>query len=315
MPDPLPRNSKADENAEQIRQALERQNRPQFGGYQGIGRPPGAMPPRPAGAQAPRPNPFNAVPPGMGGVERLNRPIANPPAAPAPAAPRPVPQPAARPAPQQAQARPFSWRNIHWGWYVFLGVMILLSSDRNEQPVNVAPAQNDIALITLTQQPLASLVANAPESVTATMLRLEAVALPTSTPAACEITDLKSTVSSDPDLTAGGGIVFHIEVYSQHCLGIPLRIGVWLDSVNGERFFAPDAEPLYRLDNGQVTIQAKITPIEQAGMTVAQLSLPTTQLGLPSGSYRIEGYVNVRDWESGWALDSRSYPPTTITIP
>jgi hypothetical protein len=142
-------------------------------------------------------------------------------------------------------------------------------------------------------------------------------AIPTRTPvpAPCDVTELETTVTFNPAIVEGGGIVYRVDTYSHYCVGIPLRVGIWLERVNGQIFLAPNADPLYRLATGKITIQARIAPMGLESIDFTELILPLRQLSLPSGTYELAGSVDARDWDTGRMLYNTNYPPLTITIP
>lgn len=313
MADPLPRNSKAEQNADQIERELARrdQPRPPFGGggFQGLGRPPGA--PRPAGQANPpqpnRPNPFQAPRPAnplqeprpAAAPQPRNPFQAMPPARPA-IPPQPAPRPAVRRQPSpipRIKIVQFFIQLLFLSWSVIIiGDILGIFDSHAESPPPPAIA----ATATLSREAL----------------------MPPPTPTAlpdkadCTVSGFETDISVNPVHPDGSVLIFRVYTHSSGCLGIPLRVGVWLERVNEQPFFAPNAAPLYRLDSGLVTLQTQLTPnLNQDAKNLAEFILPLRELGLPAGSYRLDGNVDARTWETGRQLKRVSFSTYTLTLP
>lgn len=347
MANPLPRNSRADENRQEIEQRL---NVPPRNRVRMPGEPPPARPPlrnlpdalnRAEGQEQPnpppRPYPRGFPPPHLGNPyrsENQRQRIENA---------TPLPQNTTvemRAAARQAEAERAAQRqreiaqnlNRHIGqaveasnlwadrlkaWLPLLGIVVALfiiphwitEAVRTPPTMPVITASDGVGAILPPPTTL-----NAPSSAANGILTTPSI-ITRAPSATATLPAPPCTITAVPvqiDVTAQE-IIVNALISTTDCAQQALRVSIWLTRA-GQPLLAPNASPIYRTNNGQLTVQARVRT-DPTGLTPITLSLPLTELPLTSGQYTLGGYLNVRQWDSHANLHDTPLPPFELTIP
>jgi hypothetical protein len=353
MADPLPRNSSADENRQQIERRLNPpNNRVRMPGEPPPPRPPLRNPPdvphRPAGEEQPNPpppRPYPGIfPPARFGVSQRNedqrRRIEN--AAPLPQNTTTEMRAAARQAEAERAAQRQReiaqnlnrrighaveasnlWADRLKAWLALIGVIAALlvvprwitDAVSTPSPVPIVTAAVGVGAI------LPPPITITPSSQTAAVFS-PAASIPSTQsiitlapPATATLAIPPCTITAVPVQieTTAQEIIVKALISTADCTQQTLRVSIWLTR-DGRPLLAPNASAIYRTNSGQLTVQARVQT-DATGLTPITLSLPRTELPLTSGQYTLGGYLNVRQWDSQTNLHDTPLPSFELTIP
>jgi hypothetical protein len=304
MADPIPRNSRADQNANVPRVEPERRgNRPLFG--EGIG---GGLRARIENAQQPRQNqnPFAQRP---AQAQPQARPVPVPPPRPNPPAghdgPRGWAQALRRAAERPAQARrrqqPLQWfgdqlvplrRAVgHWMDGVTLGQRLVLLGVTLAAAVVLQSAV--IAPLTSRSEPVAVSADDAGPLLASPMI-------PAPAPVeACTVIMNSAEVDADRQMSdTRHALVAHISIAARGCAGQMLRAAVWIFQAEDQPLAAPAADPVYRSPLNHLTVQSLLFIDENDVQLERTLALPHMQFPAAIGS-PLWLTVGVQVWHEG----------------
>lgn len=308
MADPIPRNSRADLNADARRVEQERRgNRPLFG--EGIG---GGLRARVDNAQQARvnQNPF-AQRPAQAQPNAAPQPPPRPPQPQAQAQPRndgprnwgdALRHAAQRPAQAQLRRRPIQWlsdripfeavRRAVGRWMdgvtlgqrlVLLAVTLVSAIVLQSAVIGPLTGRNDAAASAARATPVvASPMIPAPAPIEA-----------------CSVTLTGSEIDADQQMSdTRHALVAHITVSARGCAGQMVRAAVWIFQAENQPLAAPSADPVYRSPLNHLTVQSLLTVDGNEAEIVRTLALPhmqfPTALGHPQWLT-----VGVQVWHEG----------------
>gem|GEM_PF-3494418 len=232
-----------------------------------------------------------------------------------PAAQRPVP---ATPQPMQPRPQPVRNQLTHqWVWLLaFAVILVLIRSNDDDSPQSLsAPIQGTPPLVTFSESaPTMPALPESLEGSSPVLFGAGTDAPPTLKP--CTVSAIEAVSNADASLVEGGGLKVSVSVITSDCDGKNLLVGIWVTHADGQLLLAPNADrSRYRLENGQVTMQAIITPVGSDATNSAEFVLPFNQLPLASGEHVLNGYADVRFQGGGVSLYRLNIPNIPITIP